>query len=276
MKNKEPDFKIDYDFARWCYRDGRFDECAVPQSFRPAFVMTNENLRRQIPAFGRVSGDILTVAASGDQPIYYALNGARSITTFDETFCARVIMDLKIAMVQKLPYSKYRRMMADLASIRGGIMEIDGVADLLPLMPNKTSDFMRKMSAYNIFGYGWAADDAYFTPYEFIGAKNMKLQPFEFIWSDITNLHTKLHQKYDVINVSNIFDWIDTDMVLPTVQRLFCFLRPGGYILSTMFFRGSVAKPAFESVARQLPKRTRIETDYTMGTEAVIILRRTR
>ena len=53
---------------------------------------------------------------------------------------------------------------------------------------------------------------------------------FNFIWSDVADLHTHLTTEYDVINLSNIFEWAP-DLMLPTLQNLRNNVRPGGYIL---------------------------------------------
>ena len=60
--------------------------------------------------------------------------------------------------------------------------------------------------------------------------------PFNFIWCDLQNLHKYINGKYDIINVSNVFDhYINfqeksvLDIVLDTMH-LISYLNIGGYI----------------------------------------------
>ena len=63
--------------------------------FSLAYIATNENIRYEIGLTETNKKSILTIAGSGDQPIFYSLNGAKDIDTFDISFCSKVIMDIK-------------------------------------------------------------------------------------------------------------------------------------------------------------------------------------
>ncbi len=280
MKTQNADFKIDYSLAWLCYPGGDYDLSAVTEIYHPAFLLTNENLRKSIPAFGLGGGDVLTVAASGDQPIYYAINGARRIDTFDQTFCARVVMDFKTAMVQNMEYMQYHKTMCDVYTTQcklTPIMNVAGVPDMVNKMPSDTGEFLRRMSDCRIFYYGARDLDLYFTPDEFVRAKKTVHAPFNFIWSDIADLHTKLDTQYDVINISNILDWIDNvEQSIRVLKNLFQFLKPGGYILATTFYIDGGLLESFVGAHKCLQKRSRTECNYKLCNECITILRRMR
>ncbi len=233
--------KIDYDFVRRHYLFGQFDFVGNADNFRPAYLMTNENLRKTVTAFSVKMDDVLTVAASGDQALFYALNGAKNIDTFDQTYCAKVIQDVKTTAVKDLSYMQYRRLMNDLFDERlpgNDIAQISYLRAILPAMPAASAEFIRQMDGCNIFGMGGVLDDFDFSEnltaveYEKV-AQNIN-GPLNFIWTDIADLHMHLTKKYDVINVSNIFEWIEQKnpaAIVPIMKNLYSYLKPGGYLM---------------------------------------------
>ena len=97
--------------------------------YSPAYVINNEIAYEVLKLLSPIKGArVLTVAGSGDQPLFYSAMGASVIDTFDISYCAKVIMDIKNTAIRaKMSYN-------------------DFVVDLLGClqgMPDKTSDVLR-------------------------------------------------------------------------------------------------------------------------------------
>ncbi len=277
-------FVVDYNLARRCYPCGEFYAKTLDANrIRPAFLVTNEYLNRTIGAFGGVARDVLTVAASGDQPLLYAAHGARHVDTFDVTFCARAIMDLKTTAISMLDYDRYIKMISDLLYVqrtRQNILIPDNVARVVSEMPGTTREFILRMSGANIFASGlYRSSEKYSfqpTATQYQQMQNKVRWPFNFIWTDIVDLHMYLDSKYDVINISNIFEWIPAANVMPVLRNLFEYVRPGGYILATVFSTyNDYVENAFDSVVAIMGRDARVDYATTMR-EHVIMLRRLR
>lgn len=278
--------KIDYNFARRCYPFNRYYPINGADKYSPAYLKTNENLRKTVPAFKGNLKDILTVAASGDQSLFYALNGAKNIDTFDQTYCAKAVMDLKTVAVQKFSYNEYCGVIRDLFNVSGAdVLDVQGVPELVAAMPKESAEFIRRMSQNNIFGMGAIGRYDFsnnLTEEEFNKVKQMGIKPFNFIWSDIADLHTHLTKKYDVINVSNIFEWVEmktpdprwsAHQIVSIMKNLYPYLKPNGYLMAVGLDTDTVVDECFDVAASQIGGGA--YTAYTPigGTELVMILR---
>jgi SAM-dependent methyltransferase len=107
------------------------------------------------------------------------------------------------------------------------------MSDILPQISENSANFVRGMDGYRIFGNGLRPENykkEMISADEYVTLQNKLTGHFKFIWSDVTNLHTHLDTTYDVINLSNIFEW-NPKLIQPTLQNLHDYIRPGGYIL---------------------------------------------
>ena len=108
--------------------------------YSPSYVLTNEDIRWVSGLTQNKGPRVLTVAASGDHPMFYAMRGATNIDTFDISFCAKVAMDIKTAAIQKLSRDEYVQLLNDMHQaqrIAGQVLQVDGqrlraVVDQLP------------------------------------------------------------------------------------------------------------------------------------------------
>ena len=204
-----------------------------PMEYSHAYVVSNEDLRHTTGLTRDMGRKVLTVAGSGEQPLFYTLNGATQIDTFDISYCARAIMDIKTQAIKSgMPYEQYVQLLTDLHNAPSA-SQVNGMSDILPKIPAHSAKFVRGMDGYRIFGNGLRPENY---KKEMISADEYaKLQKtlkghFNFIWSNVADLHTKLTTEYDVINLSNIFEWTP-DLIQPTLLNMRNHVRPGGYIL---------------------------------------------
>ncbi len=204
-----------------------------PLDYSHAYTVSNENLRYTTGLTRSMGRRVLTVAGSGEQPLFYTINGATQIDTFDISYCARAIMDIKTQAIRSgMPYEQYKKLLKDL-HFAPSASKVSEVSEILPKIPAHSAQFVRGMDGYRIFGNGlnpeyYASEMISETEYKTL--QKALRGAFKFIWSDVATLHTQLNGEYDVINLSNIFEW-SPDLIQPTLTNLRNYVRTGGYIL---------------------------------------------
>ena len=203
-------------------------------SFSPAYVVTNEDLRWVSSVTKDKTKKVLTVTGSGDQALFYALNGATEIDTFDISFCAKVISDIKTSAIQKIPYKFYTKLLCDLHETKQ-ISSVPFIKEIITNVPTDSAQFLKQMDRYNIFSNGIPPDmyqDLMLTEQEFKLLQSKISKPFNFIWSDIGNIYSNLKKTYDVINLSNIFEYKQPEENIKTLENLSKYINPGGFIIA--------------------------------------------
>ena len=173
----------------------------------------------------------MTVAGSGDQPIAFALCGAKIVDTFDISYFAHIITDLKIAAIQTLDYEEYTNFVASLrtATCPDEIAHYDKIA---PKCSNKTRNTVYQMNGCLIFKQGIGMYQEYMpNKFEYAMAKKLITQPMDFIWSNVDSLHGFLTRQYDLIYMSSVFDFYrDEAKITNTINSLRPNLTDNGCI----------------------------------------------
>lgn len=200
--------------------------------YAPAYAATNEDWRFAMHELNPMGKSVLTVAASGDQPIAFQLSGARDIDTFDTTYFAKVIMDIKTSALQTMDCAQYKNMLVELRNARSA-SDIPNYDKIKNVCPRETLSAIRQMNGCRIFGMGTGIRDEYLpNEAEYNVAKQTVKKPIRFIWSDLESLHTKLDKKYDLIYLSNIFEYYhDANKITQTLNSLYPFLTDNGEIM---------------------------------------------
>ncbi|MBD5391459.1 DUF3419 family protein [bacterium] len=199
--------------------------------FHPAYLKTNEDIRTIVAATPGAR-DVLTVAASGDNAMFYAAAGATCIDTYDMTMNARLIQALKHTAIQNIEHDKYHEFVNSIAKIkRHGINVIQ--ESVRSKMRNEDLNLVPNFST---IGNIILDSDVKHMPTaaEYAQIKANMTQPVNFIWSNLRDLHTRLKRQYDVINISNIFDngYISNPMEqMQILVNLTPFLRVGSSIV---------------------------------------------
>lgn len=198
-----------------------------------AYVITNENLRFTTGLTQHMARDVLTITGSGDQALFYTLAGATHIDTFDVTYCAHAICDIKTGAISKLQFEEYNAMLSTLYR-NPHAPHVENMAQVIPTLSQQTAKFIQDMDNYYIFANGLSPEsypENMLTKDEFNKLKQTIHKPFNFIWSDAMHIHEHITQEYDVINLSNIFEWVP-ETTIPTLESLQKHLRVGGYIIA--------------------------------------------
>lgn len=202
-------------------------------SYIPAYTITNEDWRwaRKITQGAQ---HVLTVAGSGDQALTYRLGGAKTVDTYDITKCAGIIQEIKTAAIPVMPRDEYYQLLHELHS-SANVLDMVSMDPVIPRLRPQTIDLIRNSTGL-MFGCGTSVD-AYpqnqFTDDEYKQLQQIIRGPFEFFNCDIMELNLRTIKKYDLIDVSNIFDYgYERCDQIDVLTRLTKCLVPGGRIIS--------------------------------------------
>ncbi len=200
--------------------------------YSPAYPTTNEDWRFAMRELQPAGKSVLTVTASGDQPIAFAISGARDIDTFDTTYFAKVIMDMKTSAIQTMDRNQYYSFVGDLDKIKF-ICDINGYDKIKTICPKSSMLAAKQMRGCHIFGQGYNLYPEYMpNDAEYDTAKKIVTGPMNFIWSDIDELHNQLNKEYDIIYLSNIFEYFHSQKKITNVlNNLKPFVKNGGEIM---------------------------------------------
>ena len=115
------------------------------------------------------------------------------------------------------------------------LSKIPNIQNILSEIPNDSLTFIQQMKNYLIFANGLNPceyKNFILTKKEFEQMRSRTSTPFNFIWTDIDNLHLHLTKKYNVINLSNIIEYMtDKDKIYQTLINLRKHLKPSGCII---------------------------------------------
>lgn len=203
--------------------------------FAPAYTISNENQRWATTAIPNVS-QVLTVAGSGDQALFYKLAGAKTIHTFDRTKNARAIQDIKIAAIQVLSLAEYRKLLLD-ASSCGTIPNTPEARKIRPFLSLEAKHIIESPQNFRRIFDAASCNAGDFpenipTQAEYNRLKSTLTKSFKFICSDLYDLGAKISGQYDLINISNIFDYCyDGNDKIKILIDLAQHLNVGGHIV---------------------------------------------
>lgn len=200
--------------------------------YSPAYPTTNEDWRFAMSELNPAGKSVLTVTASGDQPIAFAISGATKIDTFDTSYFARVIMDLKTSAIQTLDHGQYGQFVSELRDTKS-VRDIRGYDKIATVCPKQTIVAARQMAGCKIFNAGTGTRSEYMPNNdEYNIAKQKITGPMNFIWSDLQELHQELNQEYDIIYLSNILEYFTgLKKITSVLNNIKPFVKIGGEIM---------------------------------------------
>ena len=201
--------------------------------YSAAYVVTNENLRNALDCIPKDAKKALTVAASGDHPMFTALRGVKNVDTFDISFNARLIMDIKTNALSLLEHKEYCQLLKDIHCSKD-IMSVKNIPQIIQKLNPFEQKYITEMHKYYLF-----SRESIINPFslptatEFSQMQQIINKPFKFIWSDIKSLHKQLKKSYDFIHLSNIFDYLSIPESVNILHKLMKRTNPNGVICFT-------------------------------------------
>lgn len=215
--------------------------CGVSPQYADAYYTSNEPLHWQMTLTPPAGKRVLTVAASGDQPLLYAANGATHIDTFDITYNARVLMDFKTTALRTLNMAEYKNTISYIYDL-WRVTSDEKFNAVVDNMPPDTQPVMRAYIKHAPNAFCREVVPHLTTPRdqnEYDIMRQNAPREFNFIWANLVNLHKYLTGKYDIINLSNIFDHFSINEseieIIDTIKTLLPYLDENGCVLSSTF-----------------------------------------
>ena len=204
-----------------------------------SYIMTNEDLRTEMGFMPKNCNNALTVAASGDHPLFCSLHGAKHVDTFDITPNAKCIMNIKTAAIGCLNRAEYLRMLENLWW-RDDALTAPHMGSVAKILSDHEYKYLYSQRGTRLFDKGgWDGEESKYLPshLEYEKLQQIVKQPYNFIQTDIARLWTHLNQSYDFIHLSNIFDHIDgVDNRWRIIYPLLHYVNVGGCVVSYQLF----------------------------------------
>lgn len=213
MFRKEPDFNQELESHHYLFN-------AIGQ----AFLFTNENVSGYVNNIKQdLNGArVLSVCASGDHAFTFYDAGAKQVDTFDINYAQKMVYELKNTMIHKLPYHEFMAFFYGKESFFN--------RKIIAPIWNDFSDALKiylevfystnLSSARRMFVYGRAIKNPGVTytesRTEYNSLRHKLPKDINFLHSDLESLPQKLNAKYDLVVLSNIFDYMYLDA--PTTQ----------------------------------------------------------
>lgn len=198
----------------------------------PAYVVSNECVREIVNFVQPAGKTALSVAGSGDFPLTLTAYDALCVDTFDISYNARVIMDIKTYMLrnktQFVQYLHNLKVLKDSLDITSGEC---GEMVCRALTP-KTLQYVKSMRGQRLFLHD---DYSAFLPSldEFKNMQSKIVYPYNFVWTDLFNLSGHIENKtYDIVYLSNVLQYVyDDDKLIKVLTGLTKHLNQDGTIV---------------------------------------------
>lgn len=181
----------------------------------PVYVFTNENIAGYMPSLGDMTGArVLAVGASGDHAFESYLAGATHVDTFDINATQNNIIELKTHMIRHLPYEDF----LDFFVGRHSFFDIDILKPIQNKFSCELKDFLKQYQhrGRRLFWYRDGISPGFDmfkisymqSPDKYYELREKLPERINFTNCDIRGISTHFTQKYDVILLSNIADYV--------------------------------------------------------------------
>ncbi len=208
----------------------------------PVFLFSNENVASMFQRLGDISNaNILAVTSGGDYAFEAYLAGAKNVDTFDINSFQKAVMELKTHMIKHIDYHDF----LSFFFTNSNFFNQDIIAPVRHRFSRELKCFLAQNAAYNPYHetkYPGAFKDSLDTrnlfkhqaphpdihPFynlnylkteeNYYNLRNLLPDEINFKHCDLINLSEKFNQRYDIILLSNIFDYMFLDSSLPQTR----------------------------------------------------------
>ena len=231
-----------------------------------AYLTSNEQLDKYLPMLNVAGKKIATVGSSGDQILNALFYGAKDITFIDGNVLAEAYIEYKIALIKALNYKQFKdiligekeafhwklyRIISPFLSetVRQFFDEIMLMQDDVKYGTLAYFDALNDFKIFNgivnnlphtEFSEFYHSEEAYEKLRRILFAGDFKLS---FNVSRLEDFPARLKEKFDVILLSNIYDYVPKFKFNPVLKSLYKNnLKPGGIIQFQYLFEESIFK----------------------------------
>ena len=188
--------------------------------YGPVYLFTTENIGGYMDLLPSLRGqNVLSVCASGDHAFECLLHGANKVDLFDINGLQQYVLELKIKMIQNLPYPDFNKFFFDKRKFFDKKIITPIFDDFSPGLQS----FLRTYYLYDVY-------NVMFRSLQYECIKQEPLRPsyvanadkyeqlkellptkFNFTKCEVSKLHKKNTGRYDLILLSNIFGFKYSD-----------------------------------------------------------------
>jgi hypothetical protein len=259
LKDKDYNLALEKYFMSNYYSDANKDNDTVEK----VYYSSNEVLDDEFKNFGDMNGKrVLTVGSSGDQLLSAIYYGAKDVTLIDANIFSRYFTEYKIAMIKNFDYETYYNVFFSGYHVEK-IFEHNVYSKIFHDLSPEAQEFwgtifLEETSAEEIVKkffhdpHGRKMEYFKFEDSYNKCKQNLQSANIHFINAELSEFPKVIDGKFDLIMLSNIFDYLahdknDTRSYIKTINKLFKkYLNPDGKIQAYYSF-GSYA-PKFESI----------------------------
>ncbi|MBQ9182130.1 MAG: DUF3419 family protein [Bacilli bacterium] len=234
------------------------DEELSFENFAPTYSFSNENLKDYFNFFDIKNGNVLTVTGSGDQVITSILHGAKNIDCFDSNTLSYYNLMLKLNAIKSLDVEDFLTLYNILTPVKNRkkyylkfneSISQENIKIFWDFIFSKKGDLFRECfinKTDKLDGIDYLDIEKYKSLQNINSNINFKK-------CDVFELPNKYHKKYDFINLSNIYNFIDnSDDFVDLINILDNKnLKENGKILVTYSWK----KPNFYSKINYISKK---------------------
>ena len=217
------------------------------------YLFTNENVAEYIPSLDLTGARVLTVCASGDHALMSYLSGASHVDTFDINSYQKNIYELKTHMIRNLDFGAFH----DFFFSRYNFFSRDIIRPFYGDFSSDLHNFLqafyqtRNLAMFKHFDYSCLPCISYLNNEDKYRQLAKVLPPeISFTHCDIGELSGRFSDRYNLIMLSNIFDYLYRDTNADQETRLMQYYSD---VLSPLTTRNLV------------PQHGRIGVNYMWG-----------
>ena len=202
--------------------------------YSPAYIINNEYVYDVLQYMKPTENTrVLTVTGSGDQPLLYGAMGAKTIDTFDISYCAKVMYDIKNAAIRsKMSYVDLTELLSCLQVMPKRASDVLDEFKLSNKIPSDTMRFIRAMYGCKIFRRTGNIYSGCLPSADVYKDMITHVNDARFIWSDLQDLQQHLNTQYDQIYLSNILSYNTRyGYVTALMKNLKPFIAPHGKVM---------------------------------------------
>ncbi len=195
----------------------------------PVYLFTNENIPGYLGGLCLDNARVLTVGASGDHAFEAYLRGASYVDTFDINSWQGAIIELKNHMIRNLDYEVFMDFFFD----KKRFFDTRLLKPIKPRFSNELNDFLQQYEKIgsDIFRYQNSVNPAYSDKMiSYINDKTIynKLsetlpEKINFTHCSMANLSATFHRRYDLIMLSNIFEYMYNQPNILNIEERIAF-----------------------------------------------------
>ena len=217
----------------------RIDEYNFYSEYTPQLISTNElsqiyELKNHI----KPGAKVLTVSASGEQPLFCKLYGAGDVITFDISYNAYLLTSVKVAALRAFQQpDEYSLFMHNLMRhcAPGDLINTPKLNYIMPYLTYIQKHYIIATddNGIPVFLPDKKCDFYEFERDQYDALRKSIRTPFPFIWTNIMDLDKHLgNDSFDIVYYSNILEFLKPDATRFVLENTKKHINPNGKLFT--------------------------------------------